>query len=97
MATGGKVDAMVSPGEVYLPKDEAKAAAAGKVDALKAGHKIPGKALVKGDSLKNDIVPAKLEEGGCVIPRSILESKNPHEAAAMFVAEQIKKSKGSKK
>ena len=96
MAEGGKVPAMVSPGEVYLPKDEAKAAASGKVDPLAVGKKIPGEAKVRGDSLKNDTVPATLEEGGCVIPRSELESKDPHKAAAKFVADHISKMKSKK-
>ncbi len=91
MSQGGKVDAMVSPGEKYLPPAQAQAVAQGKADPIKEGQTIPGKAKVKGDSLKNDIVPAALEEGGCVIPRSVLEGPNPHEAAARFVAEHMSK------
>lgn len=49
------------------------------------GGKIPGKAQVKGDSYQNDTVPAVLSPGEIVIPRSILESKNPVQAAAQFV------------
>jgi hypothetical protein len=63
----GKV---VPPGEKYLNPQEAKAVASGKESIANAGKIVPGKAPVKGDSRKNDIVPATLEEGGLVIPRS---------------------------
>lgn len=84
-AQGGKVDAMVSPGEVYLPPNKAKEVAKGKADPMKAGKKIPGKAKVKGDSYDNDTVPTQLEEGGIVIPRSISEGKDAAKNAAAFV------------
>lgn len=85
MAKGGKVDAMLSPGEKYLNPREVKAAEQGR-DPLSMGKKVPGKAKVKGDSLKNDTVPAKLEEGGIVLPRHVMESKNPHWEAHKFVS-----------
>lgn len=88
---GGKVNAMVSPGEGYLPPEKAKAVAAGKANPMKEADRIPGKALVKGDSSKNDVVPAKLEEGGIVIPRSVMQAKDPSTAAAKFVEAHIKK------
>lgn len=90
-AKGGKVNALVSPGEVYLPPDKAKAVVNGKADPIKDGKRIPGKAEVKGNSVKNDTVPAKLEEGGIVIPREVLQSKNPSSAAAKFVEAHLKK------
>jgi hypothetical protein len=86
MAEGGKVPALVSPGERYLNPREAKAAAQGKIDASKSGEKIPGKAKVKGNSYANDTVPKTLEAGGLVIPKSVMESKNPSKAASAFVA-----------
>lgn len=52
---------------------------------MKDGGVVPGKAKVEGDSLKNDVVPAKLSPGEVVIPRSVMESKNPGEAAKAFV------------
>ena len=85
-ARGGPVPAMVSPGERYLPPREVDKVAAGKKSPLEAGVKIPGKAKVKGDSLKNDTVPKTLEEGGIVLPRSVMESKHPHWAAHKFVS-----------
>lgn len=84
------VPAMVSPGEVYLPPS-AVSKVAGGADPIKAGEKIPGKAKVKGNSYANDTVPKKLEEGGIVLPKSVMESKNPHWAAHKFVQEIMAK------
>lgn len=97
MARGGQVPAMVSPGEKYLDPREAKEVASGKKSAMKAGETIKGKAKVKGDSLKNDTVPKNLEEGGIVIPRSVMNSKDPKKEAAKFVAAHLKSlAKGGK-
>lgn len=84
-AQGGKVPAMVSPGERYLNPSEVEKVKDGKKEADKAGMKIPGQAKVKGDSLKNDTVKMTLEEGGIVIPRSVMQSKDPGEQARKFV------------
>lgn len=89
MAKGGAVrgkpvPAMVSPGEAYLPPDKVDAVARG-AKPLSVAEKIPGKAKVKGDSLKNDVVPKTLESGGIVIPKSVMESQNPEGHAARFV------------
>jgi hypothetical protein len=93
MAKGGKVPAMVSPGEIYLKPDQAKAVAQGKKSPM-SGERIPGKAAVKGNSLKNDTVPKTLDEGGVVIPRSVLEGPNAHNNAYKFVNSVLaKKSK----
>jgi hypothetical protein len=70
MNQGGKVSALLSPGEKYVSPKEAVRVAEGKESAQSVGHVVPGKALVKGNSLKNDIVPAKLQQGGVVIPRT---------------------------
>lgn len=83
----GKVDAILSPGEIYLSPEEAAKVAAGKESPMQ-GSRVPGEAKVKGDSLKNDVVPAKLEEGGMVIPRS--HSMDPKKAQA-FVAAHFKR------
>jgi hypothetical protein len=85
-AKGGQVPALLSPGERYLNPVEAQKAAEGKVDPLKIGKKVPGIAPVKGNSYQNDTVPAKLEEGGVVIPRSVMQSKNPAKEAHKFVS-----------
>lgn len=87
-ARGGKVPALVSPGEVYLSPDKAKAVAQGKADPIKDGEKIPGKPKVGGakDSYANDTVPKTLEEGGIVLPRHVTQSKDPAAAAHKFVS-----------
>lgn len=83
-AQGGKVPAMVSPGETYLPPNKVKQVEKG-ANPLAVGKRIPGKPKVKGNSYANDIVPATLESGGIVIPNSIMQSKNPAKGAADFV------------
>lgn len=91
MAKGGTVPAMLSPGEKYLTPEQAKETVEKGKNPLKEGKKVPGHAQVHGDSKENDTVPAKLEEGGIVIPRSIIQGKNPAEAAAKFVTEHLSK------
>lgn len=62
--------------------------------SLKAGGKVPGQAKVAGDSETNDTVAAKLSPGEVVLPRSVMNSKDPVNAAAQFVAAELKKKKG---
>jgi hypothetical protein len=87
-AKGGKVPALLSPGERYLPPSTVKAVAQGKADPMRDGKKVPGKPKVGGakNSYANDTVKASLDEGGIVIPRSITQGKNPHWAAHKFVS-----------
>lgn len=92
MAEGGKVPAMVSPGEVYLDRKAVKDVKKGK-DPIHSGKKVPGKPKYPGNDYRNDTVPAKLEEGGIVIPNKILQSPNPHWEAMRFVHATLKKSK----
>lgn len=84
---GGKVPAMVSPGERYLPPKAVKEVAEGKKRPMEAGKKIPGKAKVPGakDSYANDTVKATLESGGIVLPRHVTQAKDAPERAAAFV------------
>jgi len=58
----------------------------GKSLTMKGGGFVPGQAKVAGDSPKNDTVDAKLSPGEIVLPRTVVNSKNPSEAAAKFVA-----------
>jgi hypothetical protein len=58
---------------------------------MKQGGKVPGKAVVKGDSYQNDIVDAKLSPGEIVIPRSIVNHPNAPEMAAKFVRDTLAK------
>jgi hypothetical protein len=95
-AEGGKVPALVSPGEKYLSPEQAQDVLKGKENPMN-GKTIPGKAKVKGDSYANDTVPVTLEEGGCVIPRSVLQSDQPMKNAIKFVHAHMKKmAKGGK-
>ena len=52
---------------------------------MRTGGTVPGQAMVKGDSLKNDRVPAMLSPKEIVLPRSVTLSKNPGAAAKAFV------------
>ncbi len=83
-AKGGKVPALVSPGERYLPPKDVKKVMKGK-DPLKTGRKIPGKPKYPGNDYRNDTVPEDLDEGGLIIPNKILQSKNSHWEAMKFV------------
>jgi hypothetical protein len=96
MAKGGKVPAMVSPGERYLPPSEAKKVVDGKKPAMSAGEKIPGKPKVSGakNSYANDTVPKTLEAGGIVIPRSVTQGKDAQSQAHKFVAAHFKQRGG---
>jgi hypothetical protein len=96
MNTGGNVPALVSPGEKVLSPAEAKQVAQG-ANINQIGKQVPGKAPVKGDSLKNDIVPAKLQEGGMVIPKSVMESDDPVKHAIAFVRAHMSKQSAMKK
>lgn len=96
-AKGGEVPAMVSPGERYLSPDEVKEVVERGANPLKIGTKIPGKAKVKGDSLKNDFVKTTLQDGGVVLPRHIMNKKS-RDHAELFVrrAVHMKSPKGGK-
>lgn len=97
MAKGGKVPAMVSPGEKIIDKKDVKAVAEGKKSPMSA-KTVPGKAKVAGakNSYANDTVPKNLNEGDIVLPRSVTQSKDPAKEAHKFVTEIMRK-KGSLK
>lgn len=91
-AKGGKVPAMVSPGEKYLDRSAVEQVKAG-ADPMQAGETIPGKPKVDGakNSYANDTVPKDLEEGGIILPRSVTQSKNPEWAAHKFMRDYMAK------
>jgi hypothetical protein len=98
LAKGGKVPALVSPGEIRIPKKDVKKVAEGKKSPLE-GEKIKGKPKVPGaiNSYANDTVPKTLNEGDIILPRSVTQSKHPHWAAHKFVAEiMAQKHRGKK-
>jgi hypothetical protein len=84
-AIGGKVPALVSPGEKYLKPQEAKAVATGQASPGEVGSTVPGTPKYKGNNYANDTVPTELDEGGVVIPNSVMQSKDPVGGAAKFV------------
>lgn len=53
--------------------------------ALSNGGSVPGKAVVSGDSPKNDIVDAKLSPGEIVVPRTVA-AKSPEEITQFIMA-----------
>lgn len=87
MAEGGKVPALVSPGERYLTPQAAKEVADGKKHAMSSGEKIPGKPKVPGavNSYANDTVPKTLQSGGVVVPRKITQDPKAAKKADAFV------------
>lgn len=86
LAKGGKVPALVSPGERYLSPKDVQQVAKG-ANPMKQGEKVPGKPKVGGakNSYSNDTVKATLQEGGIVLPRSVTQAKDAPERAAAFV------------
>lgn len=93
-AKGGKVPALLSPGEKYLDPKKAKEVAKGKANPMKDGKTVPGKPVVGGakNDYANDIVPAKLDQGGIVIPRSVTQGKDAEKNAVAFVRKAMKQS-----
>lgn len=91
-AQGGLVDAMISPGERVIPPHLVEAVRSGKKKASEVAPKVPGKAKKKGDSLENDVVPAKLAEGSVVVKRT--KADNDADAREFLLA--LKKEKAQK-
>ena len=85
-AGGGKVDALVSPGEKRLTAQQAKQVATGQKNIKQVGEKFPGKPKIKGNSYDNDTIPKKLTIGDIIIPNSVMQSANPAQGAHDFVA-----------
>lgn len=82
---GGSVDAVVSPGERVLSKKEAEEVRKEGKNPTKMGHKVPGKAPVEGNDIRNDIVDAKLKPGTVVVPRSVENSEDPELKGKEFI------------
>lgn len=58
------------------------------------GKLVPGKPKVKGDSLQNDTVDAKLSPGEIIIPRSIAQHPDAVRKSAEFVAQVLARKRG---
>ncbi len=97
-AKGGKVKALVSPGEKILEPKDVKKFAEGKGSPMELGKTVPGKPKVPGakNDYANDTVPADLKVNSIVVPRSETKSKNPVKDSADFVQAVIEK-QGKKK
>ena len=90
-------------GDMPMQGDTAMAAKGGKIPQshkpvtgpmlAAKGSVVPGKAKVKGDSLKNDTVPAMLSPGEVVIPKHVMESNDPVNNSARFVQAIMAKKK----
>lgn len=91
---GGKVKAMVSPGEVYLNPEQVRQVIESGVDPKTIGEKFKGKAKFKGDNYGNDTIPKNLEEGGVVIDRENMGSRHKRE---LFVHKAIARKKAGRK
>lgn len=66
------------------------AAMAARGGNVKAGNKAQ-KAVVSGNSYQNDKIPALLSEGEEVLPREVMQAKDPVKAAADFVRAHMAK------
>lgn len=94
---GGQMGILTGAASAVMPKGKAQGgmigyshggpvSKCGQYLNMKAGGAVPGQASVQGDSNKNDTVPAMLSPGEVVIPRSVMQSKDPAKAAAAFVS-----------
>jgi hypothetical protein len=96
-ASGGKVPALVSPGEKYLNPQAVEMVKRG-ADPMRVGETIPGQPKVDGarNSYANDTVSKELDEGGIVVPRSKTKSQNPSKNSQDFVRATLAKKKAKR-
>ena len=90
---GGPMDNNAGPDKFFNPGD---AAGNGATSVAAKGGKIPGKPKVNHDSYSNDNVKALLSPGEVVIPLHVMNSNDPVNGAAKFVAAIIAKGGHSK-
>lgn len=57
----------------------------GEVINYQHGGIVPGKAIVPGNSLRNDIVPAMVSPGEVILPREVMRHPNAPEEAKRFI------------
>lgn len=96
--SSGMVGKQMGPaGASDLPQNFAQTAYSGGAIDYTNGGKLPGKAEVKGDSLKNDKVPILGSPGEIMLPRSVTQHPNAPEKAAEFVAAILAKNKLGRK
>jgi hypothetical protein len=92
-AKGGKIPVALSPGELKIPAHKVEAVASGKEKASEAGERIPGKAKVKGDSLKNDTYMTHANAGDIIVKRT--KAQNDKDAREFLLAIKADKEKKS--
>ncbi len=88
--------AMVGPDASSMSSGTMVAAKGGAVHDYRQGGGVKAKdqkekAVAKGNSYANDKIPAMLSDGEIVIPRSVLQSKDPVRSSADFVAKVMAK------
>lgn len=78
--------------EAKNPESSGDATSADPAEAIKGissmfgdGGTVPGRPQVKGDSEKNDTVPALLSPGEVVLPRTVVQGADAPEKAAEFI------------
>lgn len=100
--SGGMVPAMVSEKEIIVPPRIAQSKDAPRQSANFVGRELASgggvkaekpeqKAVKSGNSYDNDKIPKKIPAGSIVIPRSVIQSKDPVRGAADFVSKVMAK------
>lgn len=84
-STTSRIQALVSPGEQVLSSSDVSKVKSG-ADPLQLGQRIPGQPAFAGNDYRNDNVKASLPIGDIVIPNKVMQSADPHKAAADFIA-----------
>lgn len=93
-AKGGEVeDHIRHMATIYHPRIQMDSIKT-KAGSMKQGGEIPGKANVKGDSVKNDNVLIAASPKEIVLPRSVTQAKDAPEQAKQFVAALLRKQGG---
>ncbi len=90
-AKGGQIPVVLSPGELKIPAHKVMAVAQGKEKASEVGQRIPGKAKVKGDNLKNDTYATHANAGDVIIKRT--KAQNDGDAREFLLAIKADKEK----
>lgn len=76
---------LIPTGQVAAPSLGAALLSRGGAVDYRSGGSVPGKGVAKGDSPKNDTVPAMLSPGEEVLPRSVTQAPDAPERAKKFV------------
>lgn len=91
-AKGGSIPVMLSPGELRIHKKDVASVLEGRKKASEVGDRVPGKAKVKGDSLKNDTFATYANSGDVIVKRT--KAQNDKDAREFLL--EIEKEKARK-